>query len=207
MASANHSIPAPPNSDEKPFEIGNTLTVFEAAMVYASRHPLPQLLRDGSVQDHEQFLRAGIRERERRARIRARRSWDICCELINRIKAGRLVPVKCAYLEDGEIDPRGTVIETADLILLAKDRGEQPKYLKRLLRAADDRAWKRPLTKRRAQAFTADYINSEKQAGKRPTMAGLERAAAKAGLRGGRDLLREAFRGMQGVVRPGRPKK
>jgi hypothetical protein len=207
MASANYFIPAPHNSDETTFEIGDTLTVFEAAMVYAGRHPLPRFLRDGSIKDHERFLCAGIREGEPRAAIRARRSWDIYCELINRIKAGRLVPIKLAYLEDGEIDPRGTVIETADLVQLANERGEQPKYLRHLLTTSGDQASKRPVTRNVAATFTAEYIATEKRAGRRPTMAGLERAAADAGLRGGREFLRDAFHRLQGVVGPGRPKK
>jgi hypothetical protein len=207
MAKPNSVIPAPDNSDEKPFEIGDTLTVFAAAMVYAGRHPLPLFLRGGSIEDHKQFLRAGILEHEPRARIRARLSWDTYCELINRIKQRRLIPVKSAYLEDGEVDPRRTVIETADLVLLANERGERPKYLKHLLRATDDLASKPPLTKRKAATFTADYIANERQAERSPTIAGLERAAMKAGLRGGRQFLRDTFRRMQGWVRPGRPKK
>jgi hypothetical protein len=99
------------------------------------------------------------------------------------------------------------VIEIADLVLLANERGEQPKYLKHLLRAADYRASKRRLTRNEAGTFTAEYIATEKQAGRRPTMAGLEGAAAKAKLRGGRKLLRDEFRKMQGHVGPGRPKK
>ena len=120
-------VPAPRNTDEKAFVIGDALTIFEAAMVYAGRHPHPRFLRNGSIEDHVQFLRAGIREREPRRRIRARRSWDIYCELINRIKQRWLTPVKSAYSEDGEVDPRRTVIQTADLVLLAKERDEQPK--------------------------------------------------------------------------------
>jgi hypothetical protein len=207
MAKPNSVIPAPPYTEEEPFEIGDTLTVFAAAMVYAGRHPHLRFLRNGSFEDHIKFLRAGISERDPRRRIRARRSWDIYCELINRIKAGRLVPIKCAYLEDGEIDPRGTVIETADLVWLANDRGEQPKYLKHLLRTSGDRASKRPVTRNVAATFTAEYIATEKQTGRRPTIAGLERAAVKAGFRGGREFLRDTFRRMQGTVRPGRPKK
>jgi hypothetical protein len=207
MAKPNSVIPAPDNSDETPFEIGDTLTVFEAAMVYAGRHPHPLFLRNGSIEHHVQFLRAGIREREPRRGIRARRSWDIYTELINRIKQRQLTPVKPAYLANSEVDPRRTVIQTARLVLLAKEREEQPKYLKHLLRTADDRPSKRPLTTRRAETFTADYINSEKKAGRTPTMAGLERAAVKAELRGGRKFLRDTFRQMQGTVGPGRPKK
>ena len=161
MAKPNSVIPAPPHTEEEPFEIGDTLTVFAAAMIYAGRHPHSRFLRNGSIEDHVQFMRAGIREREPRTKIRARRSWDIYCELINRIKQRRLTPVKSAYLEDGEVDPRRTVIEIADLVLLANERGEQPKYLKHLLRAADYRASKRRLTRNEAGTFTAEYIATE----------------------------------------------
>jgi hypothetical protein len=53
-------IPAPPNSDERPFEIGDQMTVFEAAMVYAGRHPHPVFLKDGTEGDYLRFMKAGI---------------------------------------------------------------------------------------------------------------------------------------------------
>lgn len=124
-------IPVPSNSDEAPFNIGDNLTVFEAAMVYAGRHPCPVFLRDGSLEDHQNWLRAGVREEEPRARCRARarRSWDIYCDLRKRIASGKIVPIKSAYLRGGEIDPIRTFIRTSDLVDLATERGERPGYL------------------------------------------------------------------------------
>jgi hypothetical protein len=66
----------------------------------------------------------------------------------------------------------------------------------------------RPLTRKNAERFATEYINSEKAAGRRPTLVGLEAAARKAGLRGGREHLRDAFRHSPDVVvTEGRPSK
>jgi hypothetical protein len=127
------SIP-PPMFCEKPFEFGDTLTVFEASMVYAGRHPHGQFLKGANVNDHLKFLRAGIPEQPRsRVRARARRSWDIYCALIDRIKDGIIVPARISYQQSGEIDPIRTLIRTRHLVDLARDRGEHPKYLRHLL--------------------------------------------------------------------------
>jgi hypothetical protein len=207
MVSPKPFIRAPLHADEKSFEIGDTLTVFEAAMVYAGRHPHSRFLRDGSIEDRLTFLRAGIREREPRVRIRARVSWDILCELVKRIEHGRLNAVRPAYSKDGQIDPIRTVIRTADLVALAIERGNQPKYLRHLLERGTSIGRGKPLAERGAQKFAAEYITREKRAGRRPTMAGLERLAREAKLRGGREFLREAFRRVQGAdVRVGRPR-
>jgi hypothetical protein len=97
------SIP-PPISDEMPFEIGNTATVFEASMVYAGRHPPGRVLKGANVNDHLKFLRAGIPEQPRsRVRARARRSSDIYCALIDKIKDGIIVPARISYQQSGEI--------------------------------------------------------------------------------------------------------
>ena len=202
MANTKHFIPPPPSSKEIAFEIRDTLTVFEAAMVYAGRHPLPRFLAPGSIEDKLRFLRAGIHKRER---VRACRSWDIYCVLIDRIKYRGLNPIKSAHLEDGGIDPFRTVIRIDDLTALADERGERPKYLKPFLKRIVDKG--RPLTEKAASKFARDYINNSKSARKRPTQSGLERAAKDAKLRGGREFLRAAFRKMQGgEVRPGRPR-
>ena len=69
----------------------------------------------------------------------------------------------------------------------------------------------RPLTKKHAREFAKDYIEKEKSAGRQPKLSGLEAAAKGAGLRGGREDLRKAFREIQndaGIqVGRGRPKK
>ena len=211
MVCAPSIIPGPLNSDEKPFEVGNTLTIFEAAMVYAGRHPHSVFLRDGSVEDHLTFLRAGIREREPRSRdrIRARRSWDIYCELMKRVRQGDITAVKRAYSKDGEIDPIQTVIRTADLVALASERDERPKYLKHSYDAdaqSSAVSQRRPVTEKNAREFTVKYIADERAAGRRPTQAGLVHAAREANMRGGRPYLRDAFRKHLGApVKRGRP--
>jgi hypothetical protein len=66
----------------------------------------------------------------------------------------------------------------------------------------------RPLTTKSAGRFVAEFIDREKKAGRRPTIDGLEAAAKQAGLRGGREFLRDAFRRAPGVVvKEGRPSK
>jgi hypothetical protein len=37
-------VRAPSNSDEKDFEIKDTVTVFNGAMIYCGRHPAPRFL-------------------------------------------------------------------------------------------------------------------------------------------------------------------
>jgi hypothetical protein len=67
---------------------------------------------------------------------------------------------------------------------------------------------RRSLTRKYAERFVAEYINSEKVAGRSPTLAALEDAAKKAGFHGGREYLREAFRRSPDVVvKEGRPSK
>jgi hypothetical protein len=134
MVSEKSAVPAPSNSDEKEFHIGDELTVFEGAMIYAGRHPHSQFLRDGNVEDYLKFLRAGFPEREPASRIgaRARLSWDIFCDITQRIEQGRIEPVRRAYDATGQLDYVRTVIRTSDLKHLAAERKEQPKYLRHL---------------------------------------------------------------------------
>ena len=67
---------------------------------------------------------------------------------------------------------------------------------------------RRPVTEKIAERFAAHYINSEQAAGRSPTLRGLEAAAKNAGMRGGREYLRAAFRGSCRVeVKRGRPPK
>jgi hypothetical protein len=124
-------IPAPTESD-KPFEIKDILTLYEAAMVYAGRHPYPHFfdVKDSSIKECREFLRLGVSEKSSRKRLRAQRSWDIYCELIRRIERGRIQPVETAYDPQGKIDLRRTRIKTSDLMCLAADRGEKPRYLR-----------------------------------------------------------------------------
>ena len=89
-----------------------------------------------------------------------------------------------------------------------------PTSLQRFLRSggepinAEAPTARRPVTKKIAERFAADHINSEQAAGRSRTLRGLEAAAKNAGMRGGREYLRAAFRGSCRVeVRRGRPPK
>jgi hypothetical protein len=60
------------------------------------------------------------------------------------------------------------------------------------------------MTERMAKEFAAKFITEEEAAGRKPTQAGLERAARQANKRGGREFLRAAFHQLSDVKR-GRP--
>jgi hypothetical protein len=138
-------IPAP-TVDDKPFKISDVHTIYEAAMIYAGRHPYPHFfaVKDSDIKEHLEFLKLGVSEASPSKRPRARRSWDIHCELVKRIEQGRIQRVKLAYDQQGKIDPCRTQIRTLDLAGLATDRGEKPRYLRPLL--AERNADKNPAT-------------------------------------------------------------
>jgi hypothetical protein len=206
MASASRVIPAPRNTEEDSFVVGESLTVFEAAMVYAGRHPHSRFLNGGSIDDHIEFLKAGIRDEPSRKRIRARRSWDIYCEIVDRIKGGRIQPVRRAYDEKGQSDPTRTVIHITDVCQLATERDERPKYLSRL--QLDKQASQLPpFTKLMAERFVREHVDAERKAGRHPTMRAIEAAARNEGRRGGREFIRTAARRLLGPdAKRGRPK-
>jgi hypothetical protein len=128
------AIPAPTERDE-PFKIGDALSIYEAAMVYAGRHPYPYFfdVKGRGIEEHLEFLRLGLAQSSSRKRVRAQRSWDICSELIIRIERGQIRPTKTAYDARGKIDMSRTQIRTSDLADLAKERDETPRYLRHLL--------------------------------------------------------------------------
>jgi hypothetical protein len=67
---------------------------------------------------------------------------------------------------------------------------------------------RRPVTEKIAERFVVHYIDSEQAAGRSPTLRALEAAAKNAGMHGGREYLRAAFRRSRRVeVRRGRPSK
>jgi hypothetical protein len=132
------AIPAP-TVEDKPFEVGDELTVYEAAMVYAGRHPYPEMFGPYGGKNRRKhcltLLKLGLSERLPR-RQRAQRSWNIFCEVGERIRQGKIKPITTAYDLAGEIDLIDTVISTAEIMQLARDRDEQPKYLRPLLVSA-----------------------------------------------------------------------
>jgi hypothetical protein len=123
------AIPAP-TADDKRFRVGDELTVYEAALVYAGRHPYPMFfgLKDGRNSKREHML----------TYLDLKRPWaqlarDIFYELGERIKRGQIKPIRPAYDPSGKIDLFRTVIRRKCVVTLATQRGEQPKYLKRWL--------------------------------------------------------------------------
>ena len=93
--------------------------------------------------------------------------------------------------------------------LLSKPKREHlvPDSLRRFLQSGGEPpVERRPATAKIAERFAANYINGEQAAGRSPTLVGLEAVAKEAGMRGGREHLRAAFRRLRGVRR-GRPPK
>ena len=132
MTIAEYVIPAPPDGG-KPFQLGAELTVYEAAVIYAGRHPCGGFLRDADYNDYVQFLQTVYPTGPRsRSAARARKRWDICCDIVERIKRGAIQPVRPAFRPSGEIDIVRTTIKTSDLVDLATSRGERPRHLRHL---------------------------------------------------------------------------
>jgi hypothetical protein len=125
------AIPAPTAKDKR-FQVGDKFTVYEAALVYVGRHPYPHFfgLKGGRNSKREHML----------TYLNLKRPWaqlarDIFYELGARIRRGEIKPIRSAHDASG-IDLFRTVIRRANVLELAAERGEQPKYLKRWLRHA-----------------------------------------------------------------------
>jgi hypothetical protein len=116
----------PPVDAGARFVVGPPLTICEAAMLYAGRHPHGQFLRDGSVRDHEEFIRTN------------QTSWDVYCDLMRRAERGSLPLEKRVYLRDGRLDPRRSRITFEALLELAQDRGDADALLVELAKCVQD---------------------------------------------------------------------
>jgi hypothetical protein len=96
--------------------------------------------------------------------------------------------------------------------LLSKPSREHlvPGSLRRFLQTGPETTLtkRRPITRKIAESFVTKYLDDEQAAGRRPTIAGLEAAAKRTGMRGGREHLRAAYRRSPRIeVRRGRPPK
>ena len=97
-------------------------------------------------------------------RPRAQRSWDIYCQLKDRINAGVIKPVRPVYDRSGELDFTRTSIETAELGQLALKRREIPKYLRHLqidgspIRLVIEKAKLRDLAKKKSRKHGRELI-------------------------------------------------
>jgi hypothetical protein len=136
MCASNELLTIPGRGEkDEPFKIGDVLTIYEAAMVYTGRHPYPYFfdVKGRGIKEHLEFLRLGLAQSSPKKRVRAQRSWDIYCEIAKRIEEQRIRPVKRAYDPQGRLDLRLTLIRTADVLEIANDRCERPKYLRSLM--------------------------------------------------------------------------
>ena len=153
------------------------------------------------------------------ARIAIIRAFRDAAEAGERWFTGDTTPLLA--VEDGQTDFEGLAKvklhpRAAVEWLLSKPKREHlvPKSLRRFLQSGGEPTnakfptAPRPVTEKKAERFVAAYINCEQAAGRSPTLRGLEAAAKNAGMRGGREYLRAAFRGSCRVeVRRGRPPK
>jgi hypothetical protein len=117
-----------PGDARGPFTFGDRLTIYEAAMVYSGRHPGSPFLDSekygrASLRDYEKFLGKGSGDPMRAL------GWYVFGELRRRVAEGAIKPVSPAYMDSGEFNPLDTVIKTADVAALARERGETPEYL------------------------------------------------------------------------------
>jgi hypothetical protein len=103
--------------------IGDELTLYEAAMLYANRHPYPEEF--GPYDDTHRrercltLLNVGAKQGSPHARL----SCVIFRELQERTRRGEIKPIRIAY------DETDTVISTGDLANLADERGDPPACL------------------------------------------------------------------------------
>src|SRR5262245_45783930 len=81
----------------EPFEIKDDLTVYEAAMVVAGRHPNLRSVRGPDKGFYLEFLTAGARSKSRQG-ARTRRSVNVFYALRDAIKRDEIKPTKPVYL-------------------------------------------------------------------------------------------------------------
>jgi len=96
-------------------------------MVYCGRHPggLARFIEGpSSLAAHESFVARGVLPRRNFDERLHKISWAVWRDLLEKISAGRIEPVRKYYLSDGKLDPLTTVIRTGDLANLAKKRGD-----------------------------------------------------------------------------------
>ena len=107
------------------FTVGETLTIYEAAMVYSGRRPDNPFFEGASLRQLEVVLGRGVSLRRNFDEMPYKISWSVCCELCERVSRGEIKPVRKFLLSNGlEVDPRLTIIRTVDLASLAEKRGD-----------------------------------------------------------------------------------
>jgi hypothetical protein len=126
-----------PHTD--PFELCDTLTIADAAMVYSSRHPRPTYW-FGKGADNPSPINprepAGVNQIEELIGKGATKdfgpgtvedwqtSWSVYCTLVDGVEKGSIAPTKPVYLADRSINPVLTEIPLAALLDLARQRND-----------------------------------------------------------------------------------
>jgi hypothetical protein len=129
----------------KPYEIGEELTIFEAAVIYTGRAPAHVLVGDTdplNADDREVAQRYfGLADNlEASARDQTRTlGRDIYRELQRRVRDRRIWAARCD-LNGGDLNTFTTRIRFSDLVLLARERGDAEEPLRSLAETSGPRA-------------------------------------------------------------------
>jgi hypothetical protein len=125
-------------SGEAAFELGNTLTIYEAARIASGRHPMPRLLDGADSNFYWEMLSAGSTSQGWR-RFRPLRSVNVFHALMDAINKGEIEPVNPVYATTpgpctkGTIDWRHTKVKAMDVARLCVTNGWHPKLLRPLI--------------------------------------------------------------------------
>lgn len=127
------TIPGP--EGESPFEIGDLLTIYEAACVYRDAHPYPRLLGldlnvpvDRATAEKFQGFR-----RDHGTGLAAK---DVYFDLQRLVLGSEIKGAIPAYFGPGDLNPFRTTIPTSMLLSLARARGDAGKIIISLVAGA-----------------------------------------------------------------------
>jgi hypothetical protein len=107
-------------SGEAPFEIKDSLSIYEAARIASGRHPAPRFLEGADMAAYWRLLAAGSNRQDWR-RVRPQRSVAMFRAIMDAIEQDKMTPVILIYLTNptpstkGALDWRFTRIKTIDV--------------------------------------------------------------------------------------------
>jgi hypothetical protein len=105
---------------EAPFEIKDSLSIFEAARIASGRHPAPRFLEGEDMATYWRLIAAGS-DRQDWRRVRPQRSISMFRAIMDAIEQDKIIPVILIYLIKptpgikGALDWRFTRIKTIDV--------------------------------------------------------------------------------------------
>jgi hypothetical protein len=105
---------------EAPFEIKDSLSIFEAARIASGRHPAPRFLEGEDMATYWRLIAAGS-DRQDWRRVRPQRSISMFRAIMDAIEQDKIIPVTLIYLikpapgTKGALDWRFTRIKTIDV--------------------------------------------------------------------------------------------